>query len=188
MTRLCMVLIIQVISLILCMPCSVTAQGLDDQQHLRDWYPYSIVPPFHGADYSGQDSPDVIYAGNARFRLDQEPTIPAQLQRPFEIDGQLVKGYWLVHFLDGVTPSLQLRLDELTGEVRGPDGRRLARWYIPNRTHIVWIENRKILETLENWPEVAAVVPYHPAYKISQWIGSFELTTPERVGRKSYLL
>jgi len=162
--------------------------GGGGQQHLRGWYPYSILPPFHGADYTGQDFPDVIYAGNARFRLDQEPAIPAELHRPFEIAGQFVEGYWLVHFREGVTHELQLRLDELTGEVRGPDGRRLARWYIPNRTHIVWIDSAKILAALEGWGEVDALLPYHPAYKISQWIGSFELTTPERVGRNSYVL
>ena len=160
----------------------------DGTEHFRGWYPYSILPPFYGPTYQQQDASDVVYPGNARFHIDAEPEIPEPLRRPLQIDGEFVGGYWLVHFAQGVTPQLQQRLDELTGEVRGPDGRQLARWYIPNRTHIAWVQSTKILETLQGWPEVAAVLPYHPAYKISQWIGSFELTTPERVGRNSYLL
>ncbi|MAW77936.1 MAG: hypothetical protein CMJ95_11210, partial [Planctomycetes bacterium] len=160
----------------------------DDTEHFRGWYPHSILPPFYGPTYQQQDAFDVVYPGNARFHIDAEPEIPVELHRPLQVAGQFVAGYWLVHFDQGVTPELQQRLDELTGEVRGPDGRQLARWYIPNRTHIAWVQSAKILETLQGWSEVATVLPYHPAYKISQWIGSFELTTPERVGRASYLL
>ncbi|MEC9475395.1 MAG: S8 family serine peptidase [Planctomycetota bacterium] len=160
----------------------------DGAANFHGWYPHAILPPFYGPTYRHQDASDVIYPGNARFQIDAEPRIPEPLRRPFLIGGEFVAGYWMVHFDQGVTPQLQQRLDELTGEVRGPDGRRLARWYIPNRTHIAWVQDAKTLAALQGWPEVAAVLPYHPAYKISQWIGSFELTTPERVGRERYLL
>ena len=70
----------------------------DGTEHFRGWYPYSTLPPFYGPTYQQQDAPDVVYPGNARFHIDVEPEIPAELRRPLEIAGQFVAGYWLVHF------------------------------------------------------------------------------------------
>ena len=161
-----------------------------DRSHMLDWYRFKQLPPFEGPTYFGKDDDHIIYAGNSRFSIDAEPEIPELLRSSsgFDDNGEFSAGYWIVYFPDGVTPELQARLDDLTGATVGPDGRRLARWYIPNRSHIVWIDRAEEFEALRDWREVGGLTPYHPAYKLSPAIGFEPLTSPSRVGRERYIL
>ena len=161
-----------------------------DRAHMVDWYRFKLLPPFEGPTYFGKDDHHIIYAGNARFSIDAEPEIPESLRSSsgFDDNGEFTAGYWIVYFTDGVTPELQARLDDLTGATVGPEGRRLARWYIPNRSHIVWIDRVEEFETLRGWREVGGLTPYHPAYKLSPAIGFVPLTSPDRVARETYIL
>ncbi|HIA26889.1 MAG TPA: hypothetical protein EYN79_02005, partial [Planctomycetes bacterium] len=160
----------------------------DDLGYFRAWYPYSTLPPFDGAGYDGRDLQDVIYAGNARFVIGNEPRFPEDLRSPSGLGGTFVGGYWIIHFREGVDSEIKADLDLLTGGTRGPDGRDLARWYIPNRALIAWVDSQEVLDHLLASGEVDWLGPYHPAYKISPFIGLAQLTSPERVGRSTYLL
>ncbi len=101
----------------------------NDVSALRAWYPYAALPPF--GDPALQDAVDVIYPGNARFSIGNEPAIPADLEIELDHEADFHPGYYVVHFRNGVDEDAHELLDSLTDETIGPDGRVRARWYIP---------------------------------------------------------
>ncbi|MEM7165312.1 MAG: immunoglobulin domain-containing protein, partial [Planctomycetota bacterium] len=146
------------------------------------WYPYESVPPFFAVELG---EPDTIHALSARFQIGREPVIPSELARRGDASRP---GYWIVHFKDGVDARAKQLLDELTGPVQGPDGRTLARWYIPDQALIAFVENAAILDAIVESPLVDWTGPYHPAYKLCPSIGRAYLTSPDRMGRETYVL
>jgi len=151
---------------------------------LSDWYRFELSPPFIAT--KAADGPQVIHAGNARFSLDSLPELPEELR--IDPSKQFSPGWWIVHFRDGVTEDAKQLLDDVTGEIFGPDGRELARWYLPNRALIAYFENRDAYQEVATSDLVDGLLPYHPAFKLSQYIGSAELTTPWRKLRRPYFL
>ncbi|MCA8960023.1 MAG: S8 family serine peptidase, partial [Planctomycetes bacterium] len=155
--------------------------------YLGRWYPYEIRPPFDAVP-GVADHPTIVHAGNARFRVGDPPAVPDELTiRPGEAN-DFPAGYWIVHFRGGVDDEARDLLDSLTDEVRGPDGRTLARWYLPNRALIAWVDAPDTLAELRNDDRVDWVGRYEPAYKLSPRIGEIELTSADRLGRNVYVL
>jgi PKD repeat protein len=152
------------------------------------WYPYALRPPFVGANAVGVDSSDIIYAGEAKFRIGQLPTLPLALTKPLFADQQFVSGYMMVHFKADIRPEDKTYLDELTGVARREDGSQVARWYLPNNALIVWIEDTAQLLALKENDAVDWAGRYEPAYKLDPRIGSMALTSEHRVGRETWQL
>lgn len=153
---------------------------------LADWYPYSLRPPFIATERS--DDPSVIHAGNARFAAGDPPLIPAPLERSVAPDAAFSPGWWIVHFRGAVTEESKRLLDDVTGRIVREDGSELARWYLPNRALIAYLDGREAHDALAASPLVDFLDPYHPAYKLSPEIGTLPLVTPERVERATYVL
>ncbi len=151
---------------------------------LSDWYPFDSTPPFVAT--KAADGPQVIHAGNARFLLESPPVLPEELR--INSSKQFSPGWWIVHFRDGVTEDAKQLLDDVTGEIFGPDGRELARWYLPNRALIAYFDSRDAYQEVATSDLVDGLLPYHPGFKLSQFIGSAELTTPWRKARRPYFL
>lgn len=138
----------------------------------REWYPYAILPPFEDAN---GDTIDVVHPGNARFAIGREPLFPEALRKDRVRGEPFDPGYFLVHFAGGVDGEARQLLDGLTGAPIGPDGRELARWYIPNAALIAWIDSWETYDELLDDDTVDAVLVYHPAYKLSPWIGRADI-------------
>ena len=157
--------------------------------HNLSWYPHDERPPFVSSLVEpGQDSPDMIYAGNAIFTTDDEPELPARLSKPEFRGRDFVPGYFIVHFDDALRQTDKDFVDQLTGETKRADGSKVVRWYVPNNALITWVDTPAVLRNLRSSLRVDWVGRYQPAYKLDPTIGSFALTSPERVGRSFYRL
>ena len=163
--------------------------------HDRGWYPYPWAtdgPPFVADTLRDEgelvDSPDVVWAGSGVLAVEDEPVLPAGLEKPLFRSGRFVPGYFVVHFEADVRPEDKRIVDALTGPVRRADGSELARWYVPNNSLVAWVDDPLELEALEATDRVDMVARYQPAYKLDPTIGSVPLTSPERVGRAFYRL
>jgi len=110
-----------------------------DLSLLHDWYPYRTIPPFGNPAIA--DAPDVVYPGSARFRITDGTKLPAELKIQLDRRSEFPAGYYIVHFRDGVDEDAHQLLDGLTDEIVGPDGRVRARWYVPNRALVAFIDS-----------------------------------------------
>ncbi|MFN0059932.1 MAG: S8 family serine peptidase [Planctomycetota bacterium] len=144
----------------------------DDGSNLDAWYPYAEAPPFIGAGAEKLDALNMIHAGAARFLVGVEPELPAQLRADPQLGDDFVPGYYLVHFADRVDAAARELLDDLTGAVTRADGTALARWYVPNNALIAWVDSTDTHQALVSHERIDFVSPYHPAYKISPFIGA----------------
>ena len=162
---------------------------LAPEASFEPWYTFASKPPFFGPSYvPGKDSPRIVHPGNARFAVGDEPRIPEALRTVHDPKQPLRPGYWIVHFRGGVTEDAHQLLDDVTGETRGPDGRELARWYVPNRALIAWVTSWDDYAEIQSSPLVDWMGPYHPAYKLDPTIGTVELQSPTRRDRDTYFL
>ncbi|MFQ5654358.1 MAG: hypothetical protein ACE5GW_06475, partial [Planctomycetota bacterium] len=159
-----------------------------DASALERWYPYPLQPPFIGDSYEGWDGVDIVYPGSATFQIGHEPAIPSALAILDSPGQEFRPGYFIVHFANPVSREAHLLLDGLSGKLRGPDGRELARWYIPNRALIAFVDSAGAYEQIAGSELVDWIGRYQPAYKLSALIGSTPLESPERLARHSYLL
>lgn len=150
---------------------SGTTQPWSIDEAFAQWYPFNEAPPFQNTD---EDGIDVVYPGNARFSVDREVTIPDAL-RADRTEEAFDPGYFIVHFAAGVDADAKQLLNDLTGVPRAADGRELARWYIPNGALLAFVDSYETWDEIASDDSVDAVLPYHPAYKLSPWIGRAEI-------------
>lgn len=164
-----------------------TVRVEEPQQHDFSWYPFEQRPPFVG-ELVEADHEDVIWAGNAIFTPEDELETPEALTKPLRRGGFFEPGYFVLHFEGGVRAGDKEMLDQLSGRVQRADGSSLARWYVPNNALVAWVPNETVYHLLEGSLRVDWLGRYQPAWKLDRSIGSFPLTSPERVGRAFYRL
>ncbi len=161
--------------------------GIDVPDSGRQWYPHWPFPPFEQLD-DLTDHPQVIHLSNCRFRAGTEPMLPAELMIETNREEEFSSGYWIAHVRRGMSEEVRHFLDETTGSTINPDGKPLTRWYIPNRSVVVFIDSWETHDVIDRSGYIDWMGPYHPAYKLSPNIGRAPLQSPSRLERRTLLL
>jgi len=162
-----------------------TAVGVPESA--RNWYPHWPFPPFVH-QVNSPDHLQMVYLGNCQFLAGTELPLPPELKIETSRESDLSAGYWIVHLKRGMTEEVKNFLDSVTGSTINPDGKALTRWYIPNRSAVVYIDSWETHDLIERSGHVDWMGPYHPAYKLSPEIGRAPLQTPSRIERQTLLL